>query len=51
MDDRIEKIKKIANNTLLFNDSSDYENALWEILQVVNPDMEAEDCDDLVYID
>ena len=30
--EKMEEILKIANNTLYFSDSSDYETALWEIL-------------------
>lgn len=34
-----EKILKIANNALYFDDSSDYGSALWEILQILNPEL------------
>lgn len=29
-----------ANNTLYFDDSSDYYCALWNILKIINPDLE-----------
>lgn len=33
------KIKKIANNVLYFDDNSDYTTALWEILNIVAPEL------------
>lgn len=33
----MDDILRIANNALYFDDNSDYEQALWEILQIVNP--------------
>ena len=31
------KVYQIANNALYFDDSSDYQAALWEILYCLNP--------------
>ena len=33
------KIKVIANNVLYFNDSSDYKSALYQILNIVEPNL------------
>lgn len=35
----INKVKRLANNVLYFDDSSDYCCALWDILRTVNPDL------------
>lgn len=35
----IEQIKVIANNALYFQDSSDYETALWQILGITSPEL------------
>ena len=40
MNDREKEVYKIANNALYFNDNSDYETALYEILKVLNPELE-----------
>ena len=46
-----EKVTRIANNALYFDDSSDYATALWEILSAVQPEWFADDAEpDLVYI-
>jgi len=37
MEEKIKKIKKIANNVLYFDDNSDYRSALWEILMEIDP--------------
>jgi hypothetical protein len=34
-----EKIFKIANNVLCYDDNSDFGTALWKILEVVKPEM------------
>lgn len=34
------EVYKIANNVLYFNDNSDYQTALYEILKVLNPKLE-----------
>jgi len=34
----MKKVKKLANNALYFDDSSDYGTALWQILTVVSPE-------------
>lgn len=45
-------IKQTANNVLYFDDSSDYITALWEILEVVNPQIfEVDPEPKLKYID
>lgn len=47
-----EKTSKIyieANNTLYFDDSSDYCGALWNILRIINPNLE--EYPDLKYIE
>jgi hypothetical protein len=50
MTEREEKVFKIANNILCFDDNSDYGSALWEILLVLKPDLKAEYEDELIYI-
>jgi len=40
MTDKETEVYKIANNALYFNDNSDYETTLYEILKVLNPDLE-----------
>lgn len=40
MNEKEKEIYKIANNTLYFNDNSDYKTALYEILKVLNPELE-----------
>ena len=47
--DDIESITRIANNVLYFNDSSDYETALWEILEILG--VKAEDYSELSFIE
>lgn len=37
------KVLEIANNALYFNDRSDYQTALYQILRVIKPDMFDED--------
>jgi hypothetical protein len=37
--DKLLKVKKIANNCLYFDESSDYASALWDILSVVAPEL------------
>lgn len=37
--DKIKEVKRIANNALYFDDNSDYGTALWEILQLVAPEL------------
>ena len=37
--DKLEKIKEISNNILCFDDSSDFGTALWEILEIVYPEI------------
>jgi hypothetical protein len=37
--DKLLKVKKIANNCLYLDDSSDYASALWDILSVVAPEL------------
>lgn len=47
-----EAVKRIANNALYFDDSSDYATALWEILQEVSPEMFIDDDEpELSYIE
>jgi len=36
LENRIKKIKWISNNVLYFDDNSDYECALWDVLAVAN---------------
>jgi hypothetical protein len=50
--EQLDKIKKIANNALYFDDSSDYQTALWEILTVTSPELfEETEEPDLEYIE
>lgn len=49
MEDLLKHIKQIANNALYFNDSSDYESALWNILELCGE--EAENHDELRFIE
>ena len=44
----VDNIKRIANNVLYFNDSSDYGSALYDILQAIDPEF---DDDNLEYIE
>lgn len=37
LSEREKKVYRIANNVLYFDDSSDYQTALWEILNCLNP--------------
>lgn len=37
LSDRENKIYRVANNVLYFDDGSDYEAALWQILFILNP--------------
>jgi len=39
MKDKMEEVKKIANNTLYFDDNHDYCSALWDILYVATPEL------------
>ena len=41
--DALRKIRQIANNALYFDDSSDYGTALWEILDIVAPELFSDD--------
>lgn len=41
--ERLEKIHKIANNVLCWDDDSDYGTALWQILEIVKPDLFIDD--------
>jgi len=43
------QINKIANNVLYFDDNSDYQTALWEILSIINPSLDEDE--NLDYID
>ena len=45
----INKVYKEANNILWLDDSSDYCCALWDILRIINPDLE--EYPELSYID
>ena len=49
----IDKVCMIANNALYFDNNSDYSSALWEILEVVKPELfqDQEDCPLLDYIE
>lgn len=40
--DKLNEIKKIANNVIYFNDNSDYLGTLWEIL-IISDDTKEED--------
>ena len=50
--EKIEQIKQIVNNVLYFDDNSDYQTALWEVLALIN-DWDEEDVYEikLQYID
>lgn len=50
--EEVKKIEEISNNALYFNDNSDYETALWEILTIVSPDKFVNDsCPELDFIE
>lgn len=40
LSEREKKAYAIANNALYFDDSSDYQTALWQVLYTLNPDLE-----------
>lgn len=49
---RLTEIGRVANNALYFQDSSDYNSALWNILKMIEPDEFDDDgirIDDLQY--
>jgi hypothetical protein len=48
-DDKLKKIAIIANNALCYNDNSDFETALWEILNLVYPNLQ--DYEDLTLME
>jgi len=37
--EKLKAINEKANNALYFDDSSDYKTALWEILEIINPEI------------
>lgn len=39
MMDKLDECFKIANNALYFDDGSDYQSALWEILSTIKPEL------------
>lgn len=41
--EKLSLIRKKANNALYFADNSDYVSTLWEILEVITPDIFADD--------
>lgn len=43
MKEKLEEAYRIANNALYFDDNSDYQTALWEILMTINPDLDTEE--------
>ena len=43
LNNKLEEVFKIANNVLCFADNSDYSTALWEILDVIKPEMFVDD--------
>lgn len=49
LEDRVKEAYTLANNALYFNDRSDYEYALWEILMALNPELNENE--KLKYID
>ncbi len=40
---KLEAIYKVANNVLYFDDISDYQTSLWEILEIFNPEIYVDD--------
>ena len=40
LEDKLNKIFRIANNVIYFDDNSDYKTALYEICDVIKPDDE-----------
>lgn len=40
--EKLEKIFKIANNALYFNDSHDFRSALWDVCKEAKPECENE---------
>lgn len=38
-EDAVHRAFKIANNAIYFNDNSDYETALWDICNTLNPEL------------
>ena len=50
--EKLAAINKTANNVLYFDDSNDYPTALWEILELINPEIFADDPEPtLIFID
>ncbi|WP_287822808.1 hypothetical protein [Clostridium sp.] len=43
IDDKLEKAFAVANNVIYFDDSSDYGTALYEICQILKPEIDAYD--------
>jgi len=43
-----EKIRKIINNTLYFDDSSDYGTALWQALEIIEPEWFKDDLEPIL---
>jgi len=41
--EKLALVNKKANNALYFADNSDYATALWEILEVINPEIFSDD--------
>ena len=38
--EKLDEIYRIANNVLYFDDNSDYQTVLWEVLMTINPDLD-----------
>ena len=36
---QLPEVRAIVNNVLFFDDSSDYESALWDVLKIIAPEM------------
>lgn len=43
--EKLQTVYKVANNVLYFDDSSDYRSVLWEILEIVDPEIFINDAD------
>lgn len=49
---KLERIKRLANNVLYFDDSNDYQAALWTILEYITPHcFDGMDIPELKYIE
>lgn len=52
MRSKLEEILRISNNVLYFDDSSDFESALWEIVEIIKTEwFDKDNMPELKYIE